>query len=990
MSAQGHDLRFAALAAVAYVAVCGLYILGSDAWLLRAVGGDAERFARLSTAKGLIFIGIMAVALFVLLARKSSAVRRAAHRQAIAAAEANERLRLLVEGTPHFFFYILDQAGNVTYVSPTVEGITGRSAETWLGQHHWFATANPINDGARMRSRLTLAGEFSSEPIFVEVTHQDGHPVLLEAYESPYRRDGELVGVQGIAHDVTQARAAEERIAFQASLLDQVRNAVVATDQGGLVTFWNAFAETCTGWTAGEVMGRRLAEVLVPAGGRQLALRVIALLRRRGYWEGELEARRKDGATVPLHVIGALLRRADGDPAGFVAVATDITERNRADKVRAALYSISQATNSATHLEELLPKIHAIVGELMPAKNFYIALADATSGRVSFPYFVDEHDPVPAPKPPGRGLTEYVLRTGAPLLASPDVFARLAASGEVESIGTPSIDWLGVPLKVRNRTMGVLVVQTYTEGVRYGEADLNLLQFVSAQVAAAIERTRAEQALRESEERYRRLVELSPDGIAIHCDGKVVFANETGARLLGYAAASEVVGRNAIELVHPESRRMVMERMRSALVDRRPQSMAEERFLRADGSAIDVEVASTPFTYRGRPAVQVVVRDITERKRLEEQLRQSQKLEAVGRLAGGVAHDINNLLQAVLSNIDVLRRAPADPQHTSDVLGELEVHVRRGSALTRQLLVFARREVSHPERNDVNEVVGGATSLLRRLVRENIRFTVEQHDGPLPVVADRGQLEQVLVNLVVNAADAMPNGGELVVATGITGEEIWLRVTDSGVGITPEARARIFEPFYTTKDPGQGTGLGLAVVHGIITQYGGRIEVTSEAGEGSCFTVFLPLLQPLRGSGAAPAGEDVAVALGSGERILLVEDEAAVRHGLAESLRTLGYAVTAVGSAEEAEQHPVSGFDVVVTDLMLPGRHGLELTDRLLRRHPGLAVIVMSGYARDDSAFAGLSSPAVTYLEKPFDLRTLSRALRHAVRVAQRGPVAEA
>ncbi len=778
----------------------------------------------------------------------------------------------------------------------------------------------------------------------------------------------------------------------------------------------------------------------------------------------------------------------------------------RAEEVQAAIYAISDAASSAASLDELFRAIHAAVARLMPARNVYIALYDAEKELLSFPYFVDEADPPPAPRPLGRGITEYVLRTRRPLLATPSVAAELERRGEIDLIGAPSIDWLGVPLDAGGETIGVLVVQSYTEGVRYSAEDLAILQFVSRQVGMTLARTRAQEALRaseqrlrdiiehstnmfyshtpehvltyvspqarqffdcepeealvrwtefatdnpanavgmertqraidtglpqppyelelagmrgrriwvevreapvvrdgrtvaivgsltditerrraeralcESEDRYRRLVELSPDGIAIHRDGKVVFCNLTGARLLGYGAAEEVIGRPIMEFVHPEYRELVARRVRAAVDEGRPQPPVQERFVHADGSPVDVEVVAAPFSFGDLAAVLVVFRDIGPRLQLEKRLRQMQKMDAIGRLAGGVAHDFNNLLQALLSTVEVAQAHAGDAARVAEVMREMEGNIRRGAALTRQLLLFARRDLVRPERLDLNEVVAGATALLRRLVRESIRLSLVPERSVLPFEGDRGQLEQVLMNLVVNASDAMPDGGEMAVATGGSGSEVWVEVTDTGAGIPAALRERIFEPFFTTKTSERGTGMGLAVVHGIVTQHGGRIEVSSEVGKGSRFRAVLPRAPAAPAAAASPAGAARADARGHGERVLVVEDEEAARKALEEILGMLGYAVTAAASGEEGERLAAElPPDVVLTDFVLPGINGGELVRRLMERRPTLPVIVMSGYAEDERMRRGITSGAVRFLQKPFDVGALEQALRAAL-----------
>jgi two-component system cell cycle sensor histidine kinase/response regulator CckA len=313
-------------------------------------------------------------------------------------------------------------------------------------------------------------------------------------------------------------------------------------------------------------------------------------------------------------------------------------------------------------------------------------------------------------------------------------------------------------------------------------------------------------------------------------------------------------------------------------------------------------------------------------------------------------------------------------------LTELETQIRRGAGLARQLLLFSRHEEARRVRLDLGAVVRDAADLLRRLVRENIDLVVETSQDALLVEADPGQVDQVLMNLVVNAADAMPAGGRLTIGTGLRDDLVWLAVRDSGPGIPDEIREKIFEPYFTTKAVGHGTGLGLSVVDGIVSRHGGRIEVESRHGEGTTFRVLLPQspasVDQLRsltpGRGSLPQG--------NGERVLLVEDETAAREGLTEILVSLGYRVTAVSCATDAERLPADPrFDVLLTDVMLPDVDGAALAIGLLMRWPELRVVLMSGYSKDEALRHAAELGGVGFLQKPFGMATLAYAIRDAL-----------
>ncbi len=493
------------------------------------------------------------------------------------------------------------------------------------------------------------------------------------------------------------------------------------------------------------------------------------------------------------------------------------------------------------------------------------------------------------------------------------------------------------------------------------------------------------QRKRESEERRRlaAAVQQSAEAIVVtDLQGTLEYVNPAFERITGYTA-SEVIGQNPRIL---KSGRHDADFYREMWETLKGGEVWSGRLVnrRRDGTLFEEDATISPVRDPlGRIEHFVAVkRDVTQEAAIEERLRQAQRIEAVGRLAGGVAHDFNNLLQAMLTQTQLIRARSGDPERVNGTVDELEQHIRRGAALSRQLLLFSRRETAKPERLDLTEAVGGATQLLRRLVRENIIFTVELADEPLPVVADRGQLDQVLMNLVVNAADAMSEGGHMVVRCGASeGDRVWVSVEDTGHGIPAEIRDRIFEPFFTTKGEEKGSGLGLSVVHGIVTQHCGTIVVADREGGGSIFRIELP--RDTSGEVAAsvrPRTRAQEVPRGKGEHIIVVEDEEGAREGLFDLLTMLGYQVTAVGSAREVEGLPARpAFDVLLSDLLLPDVSGADLARRLLDRWPRLKVILMSGYTEDEAVRRGVGAGTVRFLQKPFDMRTLAREIRTAL-----------
>ncbi|MBI4543511.1 MAG: PAS domain S-box protein, partial [Gemmatimonadetes bacterium] len=693
-----------------------------------------------------------------------------------------------------------------------------------------------------------------------------------------------------------------------------------------------------------QVRDRPVAPIVAPAyrdAFADLCRRVFA--GGEGTLEFEIVALK--GARRWLETHAVPLRGPDGWVTSLLGITRDVTRRKRAEVIQNASYRISEAVHSTRNLRELYQAIHDIVGELMPARNFYLALYEAATDLISFPYFVDEHDDAFPPKKPGKGLTEYVIRTGRPLLASPDVFRDLERIGEVELIGAPSVDWLGVPLKAGGRTFGALVVQTYSEGVRYGDAEIGLLQFVSTQVAMAIERKRAEDALRDSEASYRALVEHAVHGIyRATPDGRFLTVNPALVSMLGYASERELLALDVARDVYTDSAELARI---LALARERDETTAETAWKRKDGRIVTVRL--TGRSVRGPDGevacYEVFAEDVTEQRTLEQRLRQSQRIEAVGRLAGGIAHDFNNLLTAILGSTDALLDALVSGHPQREDVEEIRTAAVRAADLTQRLLAFSRRQVLQPRGLDLNALVANMDKLLRRLIGEHIVLRTVLAPNLGAVRADPGQFEQVIANLVVNARDAMPAGGELTIETAnaVLGETnlhelpaaapgpyVVLAVSDTGTGMDPDTQTHLFEPFFTTKERGKGTGLGLSTVYGIVKQSGGYILTQSELGRGTTFRMYLPrVAQVLAPEPRRPTAE--APARGT-ETILAAEDEAGVLKLLRRTLQAKGYTVLTAASGDEALDVAArwdGPIHLLVTDVVMPGMTGPDAARRL-------------------------------------------------------------
>lgn len=409
------------------------------------------------------------------------------------------------------------------------------------------------------------------------------------------------------------------------------------------------------------------------------------------------------------------------------------------------------------------------------------------------------------------------------------------------------------------------------------------------------------------------------------------------------------------------------------------------------GVIINVDITSHPVEFHGRRATLVIALDVTERLRLEAQFRHVQKIDALGRLAGGVAHDFNNIITAIFGFTDLLREDVAD-EYTRTRLEQIHRAADRARSLTTRLLAFSRKQIIEPRVLDVNKVVADVSRMLARLVGENIETLLHLQGDAFRVRADPGEIEQILTNLVVNARDAMPGGGTLTIETAnveldanyvkthvgvVPGPYVMIAVSDSGIGMSPEVQERLFEPFFTTKAIGQGTGLGLATVYGIVRQRDGHVWVYSEVGRGTTFKIYLPRVTEATAADTLRVPPPLAPA-GDSATILIVEDDDDVRALVAEALTNRGYTALKAHSPEEALKvangHPA--IHLLVTDVVMPGSTGPQLAQTLMAKRPGLRVIYMSGFTDEVVVRSGTLRPGATFLQKPFTLAELEQAVR--------------
>ncbi len=555
--------------------------------------------------------------------------------------------------------------------------------------------------------------------------------------------------------------------------------------------------------------------------------------------------------------------------------------------------------------------------------------------------------------------------------------------------------------------------QTAVRAMRYGALDYLVK---SAQAFAELPRTveralrewellesrfRAEAALRESEERFRVLFESSPDACYMGAlDGTYLDINRAAEELIGFRR-EEVIGRTVREMgIIPPAYLDKATRMFQALESGVPSPPIEIVIFHRSGREIVIETRVVPVRMRGGVTILSTSRDVTARKqaeeehrRLEEQLRQASKMEAVGRLAGGVAHDFNNLLTGIRGFTDLVLNGLAEGDAARADLLEIQRATERAAALTGQLLAFSRKQVVDPAVLDLNKLIASTLRILERLIGEDIDLSFAPGEDLQAVRVDPSAIEQVLINLAVNARDAMPNGGRLRIATSAVeldaafcaehldarpGPHLLLAMSDTGLGMSEGVKSHLFEPFFTTKGPGRGTGLGLSIIYGIVQQSGGFVHVESDVGKGSSFHVYLPAVGERPSTSARPADADVP---GGSETILVVEDEVLVRDLVTKFLQGQGYRVLSAARGSQALElaQGSARIDLLLSDVILPSMNGRQIYEQLLAGRPELRVLFMSGYTENIIAPHGVLEEGFHFVQKPFSLRELARKIRETL-----------
>jgi len=889
----------------------------------------------------------------------------------------------------------LDLNRRVQMCNPAFESLFGYSTAELHGQE----LDSLIAPTGRKAEMLDLVGRaFKGEVVRVSTKRRrrDGSEVDVRIIGVPLVVNGKMIGTFGMYEDISDQVHAEQAQHLAERKYERIFDNAIegffeSTPDGRFVTVNPAMARIA-GYSSPAEMIRGIEDIRT-----QLYVNpeerndVLQQLEQRGILENhECQMLRKDGTKIWVSLNARALRDANGNIVSHDGTAEDITGRKRAQLERNATTEIIRAVSATDNLDELLQLIHSALTNVLDADNCFVALLDPATGLFHFPLFVDKFDPPPPPQKLDQSCTAYVFRSGKAMSIPQSAFDDLVKAGEVELVGTPSASWLGAPLKTPSSTIGVVVVQNYHRENSYDERDLVFLSSVAGQIALAIERKRAEERIRESEARLRVLVEQLP-AVLWTVDSNLRFTSALGLGLaqLGLKP-NQLVGMSLTDyFAGADPSFTPIAAHRRAIAGERVQFSLEWK---ENSYACHVEpLRDSEGRVNGAICMSL---DVTDRKKLEEQFRQAQKMEAVGRLAGGIAHDFNNLLMVIQGYADLLAERIPPGESLRRNAEQIQAAAQRAAGLTQQLLAFSRKQMLAPKVLNVDTVVADMEKMLRRLIGEDIELRTSSTSDLWLVKADRGQIEQVIMNLAVNARDAMPHGGRLTIetanvefdaavshpATAIpAGKYVMLAVTDNGTGMDEKTQAHIFEPFFTTKEKGKGTGLGLATVYGVVKQSGGYIWVYSEPGHGTTFKMYLPqIANEVSASGRDRGGNTRDLPKGT-EVVLLVEDEAGVRDLAREYLEMSNYTVIVAADGhtalELAAMH-AGPIDLLMTDVVMPGIGGRELAERVRRLRPGIKVLYMSGYTEQAVNQQGALGDDAILLQKPFTLPVLASKLR--------------
>jgi PAS domain S-box-containing protein len=758
--------------------------------------------------------------------------------------------------------------------------------------------------------------------------------------------------------------------------------AIISETPDGIVTSWNSSAERIYGYAASEIIGRPAQLLVAPDRPEEMTEILKRVCRGERIEHFETERRHKDGHTLRISLSASPIYDERGRIIGSAKIARDLTEDRK--RTEAQLKSKSEQLTAFSHALGLAPAMVRTLDDKVifwgeGLEKLYGWAAKEAIGRASRELLATEF-----PLEDRARLWEMHLEASSKLLTSE--FPLPEISNELSKTG-----WWQGELQQTHKYGRRLVVASQWILHRRDDGDpVSILQFDWD----LTETRRPRSMIEQREARLRSIIETAPDAvITIDDRGIIQSFNPSADRLFGYAAA-EVIGHN-VKILMPESRRAqhdgYLERYRRTGEKHIIGIGREVEAQRKDGTVFPIHLAVAAVRVGDKHIFSGFIHNLCTRVRMEEELRRAQKMEAIGQLTGGIAHDFNNLLTVISGNLEILDRR-IDDAEDREILKDAREASQLGAELAKRLLAFGRRQPLQPRLTDLNALVGGMIDLLGRSLGETIVIDTRLASGLPMIMVDPGQVESALLNLSVNARDAMPKGGRLIIETATVdldeddaaaysevapGRYVTLAVTDTGTGMTSEVRERAFEPFYTTKGPGAGSGLGLSMVYGFVKQSGGHVQLYSEPGMGTTVRLYLPAQSgeaSLAPRFAGPRAKRVA-----GETVLLVEDDPRVRRIALRRLKELGYLVLEADSGPAALTLLDDGAEIHVlfTDMVMSGgMTGIELAQETRRRRPDVKILFTSGYAEPAAVTGGLLTTGARWLGKPYGVDELQSKLR--------------
>lgn len=828
----------------------------------------------------------------------------------------------------------------------------------------------------------------------------------FESLVEPLRNEhNRIIGCIGIALDITERKDAEKKFAQERNLLELLMESVPDTiyfkdNQSRFIKINEAQARVLGAESPEEAIGKTDFDYFEDDFATEAYQDEQEIFQTKSPLISKPEkVVNKEGESTWFSVTKIPIVQSDNTVDGLVGISRDITALKQSEDLQSALYTISEATHSSGSLNDIFGEIHQTIQHLMPAENFYICLHDTSADLLTFPYFMDAKDSPPDPYAPRNGLTEYVLRESTPLLLSEQSLKELADREQIDLKGTLPVDWLGVPLLAEERVIGVLAVQSYTEGIRYSLRDKEILSFVSDQVALTIARKQTEAELSNERERLAVTLRSITDGvITTDTYGNVTMINRMAEKLTG-VSFKEASGKpidQVYRIIDEQTRESLKTPINQMLQSDKGASIPREVILigKQDREFIIADsIAPLRDDSSENIGTVIVFRDLSDQREMEKEVLKSRKLESVGILAGGIAHDFNNILSSILGNISLAKLTKNSPEKFEELLNNAEEGTTRAAKLTKQLLTFSKGGAPVKEEAAIGELVQNSVQFALR--GSNVRPKIILEKNLWYANVDTGQIDQVMQNLIINADQAMPGGGTIVVRVGnrniksqseVTGLEpgkyIVIQVTDQGGGISEENLAKIFDPYFTTKST--GSGLGLATSYAIVQKHGGMIAAHSKIGHGTTMTVFLPAGGEsivLHEKKIKP--DNLVQVTDQGGSILLLDDDPSVHKTAEAMLRELGYKVVHAMDGEEAihcyrdSMKHGKPFDAVILDLTIPGgMSGKEAAETLTREFPEVRAIVSSGYSTDPVMAEFEKYGFLGKVEKPYNLNQLADTIQ--------------